>query len=191
MLFGSSFIIGLLLLIFSFTRDKKNFLTVSLFILGIAGLIVSTLIYVSDKNEKIELSNRIDNSNPVKLKKQLDYSNIAKMDALGLDFVAEPPIIYETSISRILKPLISIEKDKINYKCDQLTMKAFDQVIELNPMFPFAYYYLGGCKKIISSPDWKLYIDQAREIFTITTQIVGHNLNHDQAFKDIVENYSR
>mgnify|MGYP001572373929 CR=1 FL=1 len=191
MLFWASFIIGLSFVILGFAREKKDVFAISLFVLGIVGLIISIPVYVSDKNERMELSNKIDNSNPVKLKKLFDYSNIAKLNALGLDFIVVPPLEHETEISTILKPVIYIGKNQMSSKCDKSAIDAYNKVIKIEPMFPFSYYYLGTCKKINGLPDWKSHTDSAREIFEITTQIAGHNPNHDQALKDIKENYSK
>ncbi|MFA5318677.1 MAG: hypothetical protein WC323_04400, partial [Patescibacteria group bacterium] len=132
---------------------------------------------------------KIDNSNTVKLKEQLDYSNIAKLNAVGLDFIVSPPLRHETPISTILKPVMLIENDLIKANCSQAAFKAFEQVIKLEPMFPFSYYYAGTCLKKMGVSDWKSYIDSAHKILVITTEIAGHNINHDQALKDILENY--
>lgn len=75
------------------------------------------------------------------------------------------------------------ELGSIAYKCNIDSQKKYDKAIKFNPDYPFSYLALAYCKKQIGEKDWFSYANKAMEIFGITTEINGHNSEHDVALK--------
>lgn len=119
------------------------------------------------------------------LREQIEYSYVATLDALGKSYEVTYPLISETPISKILSTYIHMNATNTTSDCSDSAMRAFRNVISLEPKFPFSYYFLATCEKLAGSLVWKSSMLTALNIFQITTQIAGHNVNHDQALNDI------
>lgn len=120
-----------------------------------------------------------------KLGIKLDYSYVASLDATGKPFEVVYPLIVETVISKILSPYVQVSATSTNADCSLRGVEAYKRVISIEPKFPFSYYFLASCEKIYRKSEWKADMKKSLEIFQITTQIAGHNMQHDQALDDI------
>lgn len=142
-----------------------------------------------DINGSIQTVNQTGGTNIISdnpdLKQKIEYLYVATLNGLGRPYEVNPPLTLETGISAILKPYIFPTATGIGTDCAASARRAFEQAIELEPKFPFPYYYLASCEKLLGKLDWKTTMTKALDIFLITTQIPNHNPNHDEALNDI------
>lgn len=115
-----------------------------------------------------------------------DYSNISKFNAIGKPFVDGPGIRYSTGISGIIEPALTKKNDKVSFKCDDESLKRYEQAIQEYPHFPFSYCGMAECLRIRGDPKWKEYASKAISIFKITTKIDGHDKSHEEAMKQLL-----
>ncbi len=185
MIFYIGVLVGISILVISFRREKRDVGAWALFILGLISIVVSLALYYSDKAENLALKDSIEKSAPAQLQKKIDFSNIASLDDVGKPFTTTGPIGVETGLSKILAPYIHEDNSHTKIECTPEAISSFAKAIDMEPKYPFSYYYLASCEKIKGSIVWNSHMKRALEIFEITTQIAGHNEEHDQALKDI------
>lgn len=116
-----------------------------------------------------------------------DYSADAHLDALG-----NPPgggvgsdIKMNTELINLLLDTYSVKGTQIFMKRDALSEERYRTVVEKYPKFPFGHYYLALCLRDRHDEGWRLHARRAVEILQITTQINGHNENHDEVLKKL------
>jgi hypothetical protein len=116
---------------------------------------------------------------------RLQYSDVSKLSALGLLRIAGSPNLVEQSrINTLIAPFVKLEP-KFHLDCSPEAMAAFDSVVALDDKFPFVYWYRGLCLRATDREGWKQDFAKAKAILEITTNITGHNQNHDEVLKDI------
>jgi hypothetical protein len=122
------------------------------------------------------------------LQRQQEYSNVARYNAFGLLGLANPPLVEHQPLNNILGSYLR-GQNNLSWDCTPEALNAYTEAIKLESKFPFAYYYRASCEKADNTGDWQLDLDTARTIFGITTQIPGHNVNHDEVLKWIEAGY--
>ena len=111
-----------------------------------------------------------------------DYSAVALLDALG-----NPPgggpgsdIKIQNELTSLLEGTFSLADDKIQMRRDQEAEARYREVIAKFPNFPFGHYFLALCLKDRGDQQWRGHAQRAVDILLLTTQIDGHNRNHDE-----------
>ena len=130
-----------------------------------------------------------------KLEGELDgvkrYGSVAKINAFGLSGKYGPGsgITETTSLSRALEEAYVWKEDggreRAYPRCDSTGIAAFRRATEINPNFPFSYWALALCAKKAGDKEWRTLAERAVTILDHTTQIAGHNGNHDEAMKEL------
>ena len=119
------------------------------------------------------------------------YSNVAELNALGLSGKIRPGSgLRETSaISLVLEEAyvrMELEgEERLLPRCDTIGVAAFKAAARLNPDFPFAHWALAVCAEKDRNPSWRTYAERAVTILEHTTQMAGHNQNHDEALEEL------
>jgi hypothetical protein len=131
------------------------------------------------KGDNLKLSARIS-----ELQTQQEYANVARYGALGLLGVAGAGLKETSPLNDIIGPYLHDVPNDFNWECTAEAMRAYAAAIELDSKFPFPYLYRATCNQA-NNGDWQGDLETARSIFLITTQIPGHNLQHDQFLKFI------
>ena len=136
---------------------------------------------------KMKLSNASNNLGIIE-----KYEYVSRLNTKGSD----QPFFYAINPSEPLIPkglpeILVGSYESIDmgtqYKCDPISQEKFTKAISFNPNYPFSYYALAFCKRDGSGDEWMDYAKKAIEIFQITTQIEGHNSEHDNALEYITE----
>ena len=116
-----------------------------------------------------------------------DYSAVARLDALG-----NPPGAGIGSDIKVNTELVGLLADTYQVKGDQIFMnrdsdaeQRYRTVIQKFPKFPFGHYYLTLCLRDRNDESWRQHAERTVEIFSLTTQIDGHNTNHDEVMKKV------
>jgi hypothetical protein len=111
-----------------------------------------------------------------------DYSAVATLDALGNPPGAGPgsDIKFQNELTSMLEGTFSIAHGKIQMRRDHQAEAQYREVIAKFPDFPFGYYYLALCLRERRDPQWREHAQRAVDILLLTTQINGHNRNHDE-----------
>jgi len=174
-------ITGLLGAILTFRSYRKTSITIIV-------LLVLSLIFslVSEIQSYHELK-----SSKLKLEDFKKYSYVSKLGPDGIDVRPNPPLTTTDKLFNLLKSTYDISGEDNHlfyYKCDDVSLTVYKNVIDNYPNFPFSYFALAQCKKQKNQSDWKNYAIKAIEIFKITTQIGGHKSEHDGAL-NILNNY--
>ncbi|MCL5269743.1 MAG: hypothetical protein M1457_04130 [bacterium] len=136
--------------------------------------------YTGDENQRMKklASALFDLENDVDIIKR--YSDVAKMNALGMDVEVVPPLQYNSPISTLLMGTWqSIEGRLVMSKTIEAEKK-YRKIVDKYPHFPFSYYYISDCLKERGDPSWKDYAHKAIDILEKTTSITGHHHNHDE-----------
>ncbi len=110
-----------------------------------------------------------------------EYSYYATLDPYGRDITIGTGIEYDTEISKIMKPVLSMDYDNIVPRCDDHSRNLILSVIKKYPEFPFSYFYMAKCLNSYGNDDWIKYAEGGVKHFEKTTEISGHNDTHDQA----------
>ena len=118
------------------------------------------------------------------LEKKEEYANVARYGALGLLGLAGVGLKETSPLNDIIGPYLHDEPNNFNWECTADAMHAYAAAIELDSKFPFPYLYRATCNQA-NNGEWQGDLQTARNIFLITTQIPGHNLQHDQFLKFI------
>jgi hypothetical protein len=118
-----------------------------------------------------------------KLSTIAEYSEVASYNCIGVTGKVGYGLIESSGISELLKGSYEKKDDKIFFKFDDLSILKYKRVISEYPKFPFSYYVTAMALKEKGDPKWKEYADKAVELLNKTTQIVGHNPNHDEVLK--------
>ena len=113
-------------------------------------------------------------------KERIDYFDVAKLSAIGLQGNVAPPLEEHTQLNNLLSLYINVAP--FFWDCKPEAVAAYDAAIKLNDKFPFPYFYRGACAKMLNRGGWQVDIDAARRILLITTKIPGHHPNHDEVF---------
>ena len=130
-----------------------------------------------------------------KLERELDgvkrYGSVAKLNGKGLSGRVRPGsgLTETTSLSRVLEraytPMEEGGKGRIQLRCDDGGLAAFQKAMEINPDFPFSHWALAICAAKAGDRGWRAHAERAVTIFEHTTQIAGHHKAHDEALKGL------
>lgn len=117
----------------------------------------------------------------------IDYSSVAKLDALG-----NPPgsgfgsdIVYNSELTSLLKGTYSVRDNQIFMKRNVKSESRYKEIINKYPNFPFGHYYLALCLRDKGDVSWKDAAKKAITILEQTTKIDGHNSNHDEVLSKL------
>ena len=119
------------------------------------------------------------------------YGAVAELNLFGLSGrVGLGSGLRETSaISRILENAYErIESDgqvRWRARCDNESKEAFQDAAALNSDFPFAHWALAVCAFNEQNPLWRTHAQRAVTILEHTTEIAGHNTQHDDALTNL------
>ena len=130
-----------------------------------------------------DLHGRLDTANK-HLDNMRQYNFVATLDYDGSQITGN--LISPLKITSYLKPLLKINdrrRELLQIICSDT--RQFDQVINLETTFPFAYYYKAVCMQRQGDDSWKDVARKAKDILDITTSITGHVQFHDTALKYI------
>ena len=130
--------------------------------------------------EQLEQAQRLTH----RLQQGQEYADAARYNPLGLFGLATPPLVEHSALNNILGPYVHHEPNNdFHWDCTPEALKAYTEATEFESKFPFAYFYRGSCERDSNTGDWQHDMVTARTILSITTQIPGHNANHDNVLK--------
>lgn len=121
----------------------------------------------------------------------LDYSNVARLDALG-----NPPglgpggdISFNSPLTNAIRPHYRYDKNtkKIHMSRSKEAEETYRELIENFPTFPFGYYFLVLCLRERGDQEWRTYAEKAVEILEKTTKLSDHHPNHDEILSKLAE----
>jgi len=195
LMFLLSILIGLILVIISYFRDRQDKFSKLLLVLGIISVLISIPIYINDKSERQELVDKVNNSAPIKLKENLVYLDISKLNFKGSPMETDGTLIFHSPLSDLISSYVVTvvinDQAQITTQCTENAIIAYKTTIKNYPKFPFSYFYLAGCQKKDGNIDWKSNIEIAKSILEITTTIEGHNASHDFILNIIKRDYQQ
>jgi hypothetical protein len=146
--------------------------------LGLLGVAITAYKYYNDQQEAAI---------------RAEYWDVSRRNAMGLLGLAGAGLQEHSDINDIIGTYIHPDPGNFQFDCTAAAMNAYSAAIKLEPRFPFSYYYQAGCKRVAAcvgktgSTEWHEDAERARKILLITTQIPGHQENHDQILKLIEE----
>ena len=111
-----------------------------------------------------------------------DYSYVARLDFTGRELTSPGSGLEEnTPIIKLLEGTYDIQGNCGVPNCDEVALTKCQEVIQIEPKFPFSYYAIAVCLFQKGDDSWRDYADKALEIFHYATMIAGHHPNHNQA----------
>jgi hypothetical protein len=121
-----------------------------------------------------------------KTQQTLDYWEISRLNAFGLHFIGGD-LEDHTELNNIIGPYIHRQNGNAEaaWDCTPASIDAYTHAIKFDNKFPFPYFYRGTCGKANNADDWHGDITTAQTLFRATTQIPGHNPDHDATLKMI------
>jgi hypothetical protein len=150
-------------------RQKTLTIRVALFVLGLIGIALTADRYLEDQK---------------KAQQTLDYWEAARLNAFALHFIGGD-LEDHTELNNIIGSYIHNQNGTVVWDCSPASIDAYSQAIKFDPKFPFPYFYRATCNNANNTGDWRKDIDTAQALFRITTQIPGHNQNHDEILRMI------
>lgn len=73
--------------------------------------------------------------------------------------------------------------EKISWNCHEEALDHYKTVIEKHPRYPFPYYMLAACLTNQGDDSWEIYANAGISILEHTTNIPGHDPDHDDVLK--------
>lgn len=116
-----------------------------------------------------------------------EYSYIAALNLEGSEFRAGRGLTLSGGLPNLMKDVFIEDGDQVRFKCGPEFQEIYKEVIEIEPKFPFSYFALADCRKLLGKDDWVEYAEKAVKILQITTQIAGHKAEHDQVLEILLE----
>jgi hypothetical protein len=166
----------------------SHFLFWATIILPILGAMAGVVRFYVDRAEKRQASERAA-AEIGRVRSELetirDYGEVAKLNFVGTTGIAGFGLTETTSISRALIPAVEIEGNKSRYRCDENSLKIFNEVVTRFPRFPFSHYALAFCLQQHGDERWREHAEAAMKILKLTTTVDGHHPNHDLALREI------
>jgi hypothetical protein len=156
--------------IITFIWPQKTFpIRLTLLVLGLASAGFAAYRYFEDQKKQ---------------QQTLDYWEVARLNAFALHFIGGD-LEDHTELNNIIGTHIHNQNGKVVWDCDPSAIDAYTQAIKFDPKFPFAYFYRASCHHANNSGDSRKDVETAQMLFRITTQIPGHNQNHDEILRMI------
>jgi hypothetical protein len=88
-----------------------------------------------------------------------------------------------TELNDIIGAYIHNQNGKVVWDCSSASIEAYTKAVNFDPKFPFSYFYRASCNRLNNADRWQKDVDTTRRLFHITTQIPGHNQNHDEILR--------
>jgi hypothetical protein len=152
-------------LIVSFVWTQKTLpIRLALLALGLIGIGLAADRYFEDQK---------------KAQQTAEYWEVARLNVSGTHFTGGD-LQEHTQWNDIIGAHIHDRSGKAVWDCDPLALDAYTQLIQLDPKFPFPYFFRASCNHLGNTGEWQKDIEAAQTILRITTQIPGHNQNHDE-----------
>jgi hypothetical protein len=162
-----------------FLPDRFRWRKILLLVVGIVGAALSFSQGYSNLERADGLQHELGT-----LEQKQDYWDVSKLSALGLSGIAGKGLAEHSAINDLIAPYVKLEPT-FRIDCRREAVAAFGSVITMNEKFPFAYYYSGLCTRANNLLGWQQDFAKAKSILEITTNIPGHNQNHDEVLKAI------
>jgi len=145
----------------------------------------------------LRVHSKIENHEKSKLIKKLEgdidllnYKEISFLDYKGLSTGGGAGGLRQaTAISPLLENVVTIDNG-YSVKTDKNAETIYQNIIQKQPDFPFAYYYLAMSQRKRNDEEWKPNAQKALKILNQTTKIDNHFVHHDEAKKDILSWYN-
>jgi hypothetical protein len=83
----------------------------------------------------------------------------------------------------MLQPVVTFEGSIGRVQMNSEAEAIYRRVVVEYPDFPFGHYYLALCLREKADTDWRTHAEMALALFEETTQIVGHNPQHDDGLR--------
>jgi len=126
---------------------------------------------------------------------KLEYFDVSHLNSTGLPAEVGQGLLLTTPISKLVTPFVSrtIEEKKLQltFQCSFDALNSYKLVIQNDPKWPFAYFYLGACEKKEGNRAWEENINKARQILHITTAIDGHYYDHDSVLEMLERDFGK
>jgi hypothetical protein len=119
-----------------------------------------------------------------KAQQTLEYWEVARLNAFGLHFIGGD-LEDHTELNHIIGAYIHDKNGKVVWDCTSESIQAYRKAMTFDPKFPFSYFYRATCNKVRNAGQWEQDADIAQRLFRITTQISGHNQNHNEILRMI------
>jgi hypothetical protein len=154
--------------VISFVWTQKTLpIRLALLVLGLAGLGLTADRYFADQKKQQET---------------LEYWEVARLNAFALHFIGGD-LEDHTELNNIIGAYIHNQNGKVVWDCSAASIEAYTKAANFDPKFPFPYFYRASCNKLNNADEWQKDADTAQRLFRITTQIPGHNQNHDEILR--------
>ena len=126
---------------------------------------------------------------------KLAYYDMSHLNALGLPAEVGQGLLLTTPISKLITPFVTriVEDGRLSltFQCSSEGQVSYESLIQSDPKWPFAYFYLGACQKKEGNKTWRENIDKARQILNITVTIDGHYYDHDSVLEMIERDFRK
>ena len=117
-----------------------------------------------------------------KQRETLEYWEVARLNAFALHFIGGN-LQDHTELNNIIGAYIHNQNGKVVWDCSSASIEAYTKAVNFDPKFPFSYFYRASCNKLNNTDQWQKDADIAQRLFRITTQIPGHNQNHEEILR--------
>jgi len=117
-----------------------------------------------------------------KQQETLEYWEVTRRNAFALHFIGGDSEDH-TELNNITGAHIHNRNGKVGWDCSAASIEAYTKAANFYLKFPFSYLYRASCNKLNNADEWQKDADTAEKLFRITTQIPGHNQNHDEILR--------
>ena len=154
--------------VISFVWTQKTLpIRLVLLVFGLAGVGLTADRYFADQTKQRET---------------LEYWEVARLNAFALHFIGGD-LQDHTELNNIIGAYIHNQNGKVVWDCSSASIEAYTKAVNFDPKFPFSYFYRASCNKLNNTDQWQKDADIAQRLFRITTQIPGHNQNHEEILR--------
>ena len=159
-----------------FLTDRSHWRKI-LLVIGIVAAALSGLQAYSNRQRADSLRNELGT-----LQQKQEYWEVARLNAFGLHFIGGD-LQDHTELNNIIGAYIHDQNGRVTWDCSPTSIEAYTKAVNFDPKFPFSYFYRASCYRLSNATEWQKDADTAQRLFRVTTQIPGHNQNHDEILK--------
>ncbi|MBD3258294.1 hypothetical protein GF377_07660 [candidate division GN15 bacterium] len=110
-----------------------------------------------------------------------DYQYFSQLSGNGVQVYGNGAVVLSTDISEFISPALERVEGGMMAKCNDTCIQTLQRLIDIEPNFPFSYYFLAVCLYDSGDSGWKRYAERAIDMFEKTTSLSGHHRDHDAA----------